>query len=111
MEKTAWQVFVEIAVVVAHHNKQGEDEPHRRDIDDGRNRSSLQKVQGLWDDNSTKDGRVDGEHRALQEVCPREGVAEETRTTIYCLQWLCVALHRRCSGVPTKGRTLRKKDL
>ena len=65
MEKTAWQVFVEIAVVVAHHNKQGEDEPHRRDIDDDRNRSSLQKVQGLWDDNSTKDGRVDGEHRAL----------------------------------------------
>ena len=52
-------------VVVGHHNKQGEDEPHRKDIDDDRNRSSLQKVQGLWDDNSTKDGRVDGEHRAL----------------------------------------------
>lgn len=61
----AWQVCAGRAVVVAHHNKQGEDEPHRKDIDDGRNRSSLQKVQGLWDDNSTKDGRVGGEHRAL----------------------------------------------
>ena len=97
--------------MVAHHNKQGEGEPHRTDIDDGRNRSSLQKVQGLWDDNNTKDGRVGGEHRVPQEVCPREGDTGEMRTTIYCLQWLCVALHRRCSGVPIKERTLQKKNL